>query len=77
MKKLFFTTALCLSTITPMMAQNITGKIVDEKGEPLAYANVVLLNQQDSAFVKGTVSGEDGNSSLIILAMEVSSRLLP
>ena len=57
---MFFTTALCLMAMTPMMAQNITGKIVDEKGEPLAYANVVLLNRQDSAFVKGTVSGEDG-----------------
>ena len=43
-----------------MMAQNISGKIVDAKGEPLTFANVVLLNRQDSAFVKGTVSGEDG-----------------
>ena len=42
-----------------MMAQDIKGKIVDEKGEPLAFANVVLLNRQDSAFVKGVVSGED------------------
>ena len=39
-----FTTALCLSAMTPMMAQNITGKVMDRKGEPLAFANVVLLN---------------------------------
>ena len=25
--KVIFTTALCLSAITPMMAQNITGKV--------------------------------------------------
>lgn len=46
------TTALCLSVMTSTMAQSITGKVVDTKGEPLAFANVVLLNRQDSAFVK-------------------------
>lgn len=55
---------LCFSAITPMMAQDIKGKIVDEKGEPLAFANVVLLNRQDSAFVKGVVSGEDGHFAI-------------
>lgn len=59
-EKVFFTTALCLSAMTQMMAQNITGKVMDMKGEPLAFANVVLLNRTDSAFVKGAVSGEDG-----------------
>ncbi len=44
-----------------MMAQNITGKVMNTKGEPLAFANVVLLNRTDSAFVKGAVSGEDGS----------------
>lgn len=61
MGKVIFTTALCLSAMTQMMAQNITGKVMDMKGEPLAFANVVLLNRTDSAFVKGAVSGEDGS----------------
>ena len=61
MNKRTLITFLCFSAITPMMAQDIKGKIVDEKGEPLAFANVVLLNRQDSAFVKGVVSGEDGH----------------
>ena len=60
-EKVILTTALCLSAMTPMMAQNITGKVMDMKGEPLAFANVVLLNRTDSAFVKGAVSGEDGS----------------
>ena len=60
-EKVIFTTALCLSTMTQMMAQNITGKVMNTKGEPLAFANVVLLNRTDSAFVKGAVSGDDGN----------------
>lgn len=60
-EKVIFTTTLCLSAMTQMMAQNITGKVMDMKGEPLAFANVVLLNRTDSAFVKGAVSGEDGS----------------
>ena len=64
MNKRTLITFLCVSAITPMMAQDIKGKIVDEKGEPLAFANVVLLNRQDSAFVKGVVSGEDGHFAI-------------
>lgn len=64
MNKRALITFLCFSAITPMMAQDIKGKIVDEKGEPLAFANVVLLNRQDSAFVKGVVSGEDGHFAI-------------
>ena len=64
MNKRTLITFLCFSAITPMMAQDIKGKIVDAKGEPLAFANVVLLNRQDSAFVKGVVSGEDGHFAI-------------
>ena len=64
MNKRTLITFLCFSAITPMMAQDIKGKIVDEKGEPLAFTNVVLLNRQDSAFVKGVVSGEDGHFAI-------------
>ena len=64
MNKRTLITFLCFSAITPMMAQDIKGKIVDEKGEPLTFANVVLLNRQDSAFVKGVVSGEDGHFTI-------------
>ena len=42
-------------------SQNITGKLVDENNLPLPYANVVLLSLPDSAFVAGTISGEDGS----------------
>ena len=64
MNKRTLITFLCFSAITPMMTQDIKGKIVDEKGESLAFANVVLLNRQDSAFVKGVVSGEDGHFAI-------------
>ena len=64
MYKKLIITALCLSAMTPMMAQNIIGKVMNTKGEPLAFANVVLLNRTDSAFVKGAVSGEDGSFAI-------------
>ena len=64
MNKKMLITFLCFSAISPMMAQDVKGKIVDEKGQPLAFANVVLLNRQDSAFVKGVVSGEDGHFAI-------------
>ena len=64
MNKRTLITFLCFSAITPMMTQDIKGKIVDEKGESLAFANVVLLNRQDSAFVKGVVSGEEGHFAI-------------
>ena len=61
MNKKLIITALCLLAMTPMMAQNIIGKVMNTKEEPLAFANVVLLNRTDSAFVKGAVSGENGS----------------
>ena len=52
---------LCLIAMAASMnAQSISGKLVDEKNEPLAYANVVLLSMPDSTFVNGTISDEMG-----------------
>ena len=40
--------------------QDIGGKVINEKGEPLSYVNVVLLSLPDSAFVQGAVTNDDG-----------------
>lgn len=50
--------------ITGLFAQTVSGKLVDEENKPMPYANVVLLSLPDSAFVTGTISGEDGTFSL-------------
>ena len=56
---------LCLIAMAASMnAQSISGKLVDEKNEPLAYANVVLLSIPDSTFVSGTISDEMGGFRL-------------
>ena len=56
---------LCsLASSFGLSAQTISGKLVDEQNQPLLYANVVLLSLPDSAFVSGTISGEDGAFTL-------------
>ena len=45
-------------------AQNITGKITDEKLAPIEFVNVVLLNSADSSFVDGVVSDSEGKFSM-------------
>src|SRR5690606_23118679 len=36
------------------------GRVVNEQDEPIYFANLVLLHQKDSSFVKGTSTNEDG-----------------
>ena len=55
---------ICLLATFALQAQTFTGKVVDEKSQPLPYANVVLLSLPDSAFVTGTVSDESGSFTL-------------
>ena len=56
---------LCLiMTAASIEAQPLSGKLVNEKNEPLAYANVVLLSMPDSTFVSGTISDEMGGFRL-------------
>lgn len=39
----------------------IDGKIQDDSGKPIPYANVLLLSEKDSSLVKGAVSDSDGS----------------
>ena len=40
--------------------RHLTGTIIDEQGEPVAYANVAILNPADSTLFGGGVSNESG-----------------
>lgn len=46
-------------------AQNLTGKVIDEKNEPLAYANVILQTE-DSVFLAGTTTDLGGKFELVL-----------
>ena len=41
------------------------GKVVDEQGQPIEYANVAVLSKADSTVVCGTVTAEDGTFNII------------
>ena len=45
---------------THKTARNLTGTLVDEQGQPVAYANVAVLNPADSTLLGGGVSNESG-----------------
>ena len=59
MKRNIFTLIILVAAMTATAA-TFTGKVVDEAGCPAAFANVVLLNASDSAFVTGTVTDDEG-----------------
>lgn len=46
------------------LANQITGLVVDETGEPVPFANVVQLALPDSAFINGASTGVNGRFSL-------------
>lgn len=53
---------LCFLSTLVFSQNQLSGKLTDLNNDPLAYANVILLNAQDSvSVVKGTVSEEDGS----------------
>ena len=53
--RIFFAALLWTAFSISGFAQTLTGKVVDENDEPLAYANVVL-QKNDSTFIAGTVT---------------------
>lgn len=52
--------AILLLSMVEVSAQTIRGKVSDEDGRPIAYANIVLLTA-DSVFVDGTVTSDTGH----------------
>ena len=45
---------------THKTARHLTGTIVDEQGQPVAYANIAVLSPADSTLLSGGVSNESG-----------------
>ncbi|NHF58006.1 TonB-dependent receptor [Flavobacteriaceae bacterium TP-CH-4] len=59
----------CLYAITGnSWAQSISGRLVSETKEPVAYATVILNDEKDSVLVKATTSGDTGFFELKSLA---------
>ena len=63
MKRIVLLSMICLVAITST-AQSISGCVIDEQAQPMPFANVVLVNRADSAFIAGTVTKDDGTFSI-------------
>lgn len=61
MKRLITTFFFLIVMLLLVKAQNISGRLVDDQGKPLAYANVVLLSLPDSTFIDGAISDDKGS----------------
>ncbi len=60
MRRYFFTLMMAMLAVITAAAETFTGRVVDETHAPIPFANVVLLNARDSAFVAGTTTSNDG-----------------
>ena len=57
----FLVLSMCISSIAQ---SSIWGRIIDEQSQPMAFANVVLINRTDSVFVSGAVTKDDGTFTI-------------
>lgn len=64
MNRLIFTTIVLLVTICHLDAQNISGTITDENGQPMEFVTVSLRSLPDSAIVSGCITDEKGQFSI-------------
>ncbi len=62
--KAIFALSVAFGISVSLHAQTVSGRLVDEESRPMAFANVVILSPEDSSYVAGTVSREDGTFSL-------------
>jgi len=53
-------TFMMMTMTASAKTQDWGGRVIDEKGEPMPFVNVVLLSLPDSAFVQGGMTDEQG-----------------
>ena len=63
MKRIVLVSMMCLVAIAST-AQSISGRVIDEQSQPMPFANVVLVNRADSAFIAGAITKDDGTFSI-------------
>ena len=67
MKRILIATMMLLTVLTAGAKgkNDWKGKVVDQNGEPVAYANVAVLSKADSTVVCGVVTEEDGTFNIV------------
>lgn len=66
MNRLVYTLIMLLLVSTHLSAQPplLRGTVVAENDDPIPYANVILLNKMDSAYISGAITDNDGKFTL-------------
>ena len=64
-RNLFITAFLYILTLSMQAQENYYGKVVDNKQQPISFANVALLNANDSSFVTGVTTDEEGKFMIL------------
>lgn len=64
-RKVSMILAAALLSVTAFASGDWYGKVVDEKGEPMEFANVVALSKADSTIVAGVTTAEDGSFTIV------------
>ncbi len=62
---MFTVAALCPALAFAASQPDVTGTILDAEGQPMGFANVMLLSLPDSVFVQGATSDVDGHFNII------------
>ncbi len=53
--------AMMMTMTAVATTPDMTGTVIDEKGEPMPFVNVVLLSLPDSSFVQGAMTDDQGH----------------
>ncbi|MBQ0024644.1 MAG: outer membrane beta-barrel protein [Bacteroidales bacterium] len=64
-KKVSMSLIAVLLPIAAFAAGDWKGKVVDEKGEPVPFANVVAVSKTDSTMTSGATTAEDGSFRIV------------
>ena len=65
MKKVLVIAMMILAAVTAGAKEDWKGRVIDEKGEPVAYANIAVLSRADSTVLCGAVTEEDGSFNIV------------
>ena len=70
MKKISFRLAAVMAAMLVAVSAtakspDVGGTVIDEKGEPMPFVNVVLLSLPDSAFVQGAMTDDQGHFEIV------------
>ena len=65
MKRFILILMLAVVSFPLFSKEDWRGKVVDENGEPVPYANVAVLSKADSTVVCGVVTQEDGTFNIV------------